>query len=240
MEKISNKLISTDYSLSSHFYEKAFWAKQAYVCGVDEVGRGCLAGPVVTAAVILYPSCTHPLLKDSKILTENKRNEAATWILKNSWYSYGSIDATDIDRLNIYKATQEAMKQAVYGLLSQKIGPWKPELILIDAMPLAFPHLSQAVEVLSFPFGESRSISIAAASILAKVKRDELITRMSRFFPGYHFEDHKSYGTNAHYKALQNKGKSLIHRVTFLKEKSKKAPHENTTDNQTSLFCGSN
>ncbi len=237
MEKISNKLISPNYPHSPYFYEKAFWEKQAYVCGIDEVGRGCLAGPVVTAAVILHPFANHSLLKDSKILTENKRCEAAAWILKNSWYSYGSMNAADVDHLNIYKATQEAMKQAVYGLFSQKIGPWKPELILIDAMPLSFPHLSQALEVLSFPYGESRSISIAAASILAKVKRDELITRMSRFFPGYHFEDHKGYGTAMHQQALKERGKSLIHRVTFVKEKPTGAFDDKPTDSQTSLFC---
>ena len=124
MEKISNKLTNFHSTLNPMFYEETFWAKQAYICGIDEVGRGCLVGPVITAAVILYPFATSPLLKDSKILSEKKRILAAEWILKNSWSSYGIIDNAEIDRINIYKATQEAMRQAVYGLFSQKIGPW--------------------------------------------------------------------------------------------------------------------
>ncbi len=217
MEKISKKPTCPSLKPNPLFYEETFWAKQAYICGIDEVGRGCLAGPVVTAAVILFPFATHPLLKDSKILSENKRLEAAQWILKNSWSSYGIIDSTEIDRINIYKATQEAMRQAVYGLFSQKIGPWHTEIILIDAMPLTVPFLFPMPEILSFPYGESRSISIAAASILAKVKRDKLITRMGKSFPGYSLEEHKGYGTTGHQQALQLKGASLIHRTTFIK-----------------------
>ena len=217
MEKISNKLIIQNSRPNPVFYEETSWRKQAYICGIDEVGRGCLAGPVVTAAVILFPFATHSLLKDSKILTETNRLTAAQWILKNSWSSYGIIDNAEIDRINIYKATQEAMRQAVYGLFSQVIGPWTPQTILIDAVGLTVPYLSPMPEIISFPYGESRSISIAAASILAKVKRDELITRMGKFFPGYSFEEHKGYGTTDHQKALQVKGPSLIHRTTFLK-----------------------
>jgi ribonuclease HII len=238
MEKISKKLTCPSLKPNPVFYEETFWSKQAYICGIDEVGRGCLAGPVVTAAVILFPFVTHPLLKDSKILTENKRLVAAQWILKNSWSSYGIIDNTEIDRINIYKATQEAMRQAVYGLFSQKIGPWQPELILIDAMPLTIPYLSSAPEILSFPYGESRSVSIAAASILAKVKRDELITRMGKFFPGYGFEKHKGYGTTDHQKALQLKGPSLVHRATFIKNfLPKEESDEVNLNKQSSFLC---
>ncbi len=238
MEKISNELANHSLQHNPVFYEEAFWAKYAYVCGIDEVGRGCLAGPVVTAAVVLFPFCTHPLLKDSKILTEKKRIVAAQWILKNSWFSYGVVDNSEIDRLNIYKATQEAMRQAVYGLFSQKIGPWRPELILIDAIPLTIPYLSPMPEILSFPYGESHSISIAAASILAKVKRDELITRMAKQFPGYAFEEHKGYGTIDHQKALLVKGPSLIHRTTFIKNfLQKEELGEINTDKQGALFC---
>ena len=237
MEKISNKLTCPDLKPNPIFYEETFWDKQAYICGIDEVGRGCLAGPVVTAAVILFPFATHPLLKDSKILTENKRLVTAQWILKNSWFSYGIVDNAEIDRINIYKATQEAMRQAVYGLFSQAIGPWATGLILIDAMPLTVPYLSPMPEILSFPYGESRSISIAAASILAKVKRDELITRMGTYFPGYNFEEHKGYGTTDHQKALQLKGPSLIHRATFIKNfLPKEELDEPNTDKQASLF----
>jgi ribonuclease HII len=237
MENISKKLISPSLKPNPLFYEESCWQKQAYICGIDEVGRGCLAGPVITAAVILFPFATHPLLKDSKILTEKKRFAAAQWILKNSWFSYGIIDNTEIDRINIYKATQEAMRQAVYGLFSQKIGPWTTKTILIDAMPLTIPHLPTIPEIISFPYGESRSISIAAASILAKVKRDELISRMSKFFPGYQFEEHKGYGTAHHQEALHIKGPSLLHRATFIKNLlPNQESHETSTHKQGSLF----
>jgi len=238
MEKISKPIAYSGLKPDPVFYEKNFWKKQAYVCGIDEVGRGCLAGPVITAAVTLHPFATHDLLIDSKILSEKNRIIAAEWILKNSWFSYGIIDNVEVDRINIYKATQEAMRQAVYGLFSQKIGPWRPELILIDAMPLAIPHLSPMPEIISFPYGESRSISIAAASILAKVKRDELITRMGKIFPGYSFDTHKGYGTAEHQKNLQLKGPSLLHRTTFIKNfLPKKESDEAVTDKQGSLFC---
>ncbi len=238
MEKISKKLTHPNLKPNPVFYEENFWAKQAYICGIDEVGRGCLAGPVVTAAVILFPFATHPLLKDSKILTEKNRLAAAQWILKNSWFSYGIIDNAEVDKINIYKATQEAMRQAVYGVFSQKIGPWCTELILIDAMPITVPYLSPMPEIISFPYGESHSISIAAASILAKVKRDELITRIGKSFPGYSFEEHKGYGTSDHQKALQAKGPSLVHRTTFIKNfLPKEKSDEINTHTQGSLFC---
>lgn len=237
MEKMANKLTRTDNPPSAYFYEKDFWAQQAYVCGIDEVGRGCFAGPVVTAAVILKPFVSHPLLKDSKTMPESERNEAAAWITNNSWYSYGIVDARDIDAFNIYKATQIAMKQALYNLFSCPIGPWAPKLILIDAMPLTFPALKPTLEVLSFPFGESRSVSIAAASIIAKVKRDELITRLGTFFPGYSFDAHKGYGTPVHQQALTTKGPSLIHRLTFSKKTDQGTVHDTEKSAQTSLFC---
>lgn len=237
MEKIANKLISRDNNPSPYFYEKDFWAQQAYVCGIDEVGRGCFAGPVVTAAVILKPFVNHPLLKDSKVMSESERNKAASWIKNNSWYSYGIIDAHDIDQFNIYKATQKAMKQAVYALFSCPLGPWKTKLILIDAMPLTFPGLAQPLDILSFPFGESRSVSIAAASIIAKVKRDELIARLGTLFPGYSFDAHRGYGTPVHQQALKAKGLSLIHRITFSKKTDERTVNDTEKSGQASLFC---
>lgn len=235
MEKISNKLITSNLPPDPYFYEKELWAQTAYLCGVDEVGRGCLAGPVVTAAVILRPFSFHPLLKDSKILTEKKRNEAATWIVDNSWYAYGSVSATDIDLLNIYKATQEAMKQAIYGVFSQLPDPNKGQCILIDAMPLSLAALKQT-RILSFPFGESRSVSIAAASILAKVKRDKLMERIDRFFPGYGFGKHKGYGTKLHQEALNLQSASLMHRTTFIKNIAQGVRHGSRTERQQPLF----
>ena len=233
MENISNKLISSPIPPDPYFYEKEIWAQKGSICGIDEVGRGCLAGPVVTAAVILKPDAHHPLLQDSKILTERQRLTASAWILENSWNSYGIVDAPTIDAINIYQATQKAMKQAMYNLFSQPIP--NPHLILIDAMPLTFCALPKSIQVLSFPFGESKSVSIAAASIIAKVKRDELMTRMNIFFPGYGLAVHKGYGTGQHQQALGKKGLSLIHRTTFIKEKG--IQNEQSCHAQKSLFC---
>lgn len=237
MEKISNKLIPNKKEPDPYFYEKVLWDQQAYVCGVDEVGRGCLAGPVIAAAVILHPFANHPFLKDSKILSEKKREEVAAWIKKNSWYSYGNANNGHVDTYNVYQATQKAMKSALYNLFSQHNILPKTELILIDAMPLNISHLTKPVPILSFPFGESRSVSIAAASILAKVKRDKLITRVSSFFPGYSFEIHKGYGTKKHFDALKQKGASLMHRLTFIQKQLQGASHEQPKDSQTKLFC---
>ncbi len=236
MEKISKGKKVDILNTSNNFYELNFWSNQAYVCGIDEVGRGCLAGPVVTSAVILHPFVNHPLLKDSKMLTEKNRNKIVSWILENSWHAYGIIPAHEIDTINIYEATKKAMLQAFYGVVSHCNGPWKIGLTVIDAVPLEPSYYEQDMKILSFPYGESKSISIAAASILAKVKRDELISRMDSIFPGYTFQNHKGYGTQEHQKALQDLGISLIHRTTFIKGPT----YERGRDEQTTFFCRSN
>lgn len=239
MEKISNKPTPPQQKPNPTFYEQAAWEKQAYVCGIDEVGRGCLAGPVVTAAVVLFPFASHSLLKDSKILSEKKRLEAAEWITHNSWFSYGIVDNREIDRINIYQATKIAMKQALYGLYSILPTSTYPSLIIIDAMPLQAPFLPSLPEILSFPYGESRSISIAAASILAKVKRDALVSRLERSFPSYTLATHKGYATNNHHQELSSSGASLLHRTTFLKKISaqERTDYASTPERQISLFC---
>lgn len=221
-------------SQDSSLFEEKIWSIQAYLCGIDEVGRGCLAGPVVTSAVILHPFKKHPLLKDSKILSENKRTEAATWIYDNSWHSFGIVDAHLVDKLNIYKATQLAMKKALYALFSNPQVP-RPELILIDAMPLALAGDLSSIKIASFTKGESKSISIAAASILAKVKRDELMKRMHSFFPGYDLSSNKGYGSKAHQTGILQHQPSVIHRTTFL-TKLKKGEKDGDKREQTSLF----
>lgn len=231
--KWKRKMLSSTPLNPSKFEEKT-WSTQAYLCGIDEVGRGCLAGPVVTSAVILKPFKTHPLLKDSKILTENKRNEAAAWIYDNSWYSFGIIDAHLVDKLNIYKATQLAMKKALYGLFSNPTAP-RPELILIDAMPLSLAGDLGSIKIDSFTKGESKSISIAASSILAKVKRDELMKRMDTFFPGYDLSSNKGYGSKTHQAGILLHQPSIIHRTTFL-TKLKKEEQNGDKGRQASLF----
>lgn len=234
MEKIKRTKNLSLPPLNPTLFEVEKWENQAYLCGIDEVGRGCLAGPVVTCAVILHPFKTHPLLRDSKILTEKMRITAAEWIYRHSWHSFGVIDARLIDKLNIYKATQLSMKKALYGLFSTPEIP-RPELILIDAMPLTLPGELNKIKISSFTKGESKSISIAAASILAKVKRDEMMQRMSLFFPGYGLSSNKGYGSPKHLSGLEGQNSSIIHRNTFLKN-FKKGKNDRKKEQQTSLF----
>jgi ribonuclease HII len=196
-------------------YEKEAWNSAHLVCGVDEVGRGCLAGPLVTAAVILHPNRQSRLLKDSKILTKEELLKGQAWVVKNSWYGYGIVSNYQIDAHNIYQATLIAMKRAVMQAFS--VCPYRPSAVLVDAMPLKLNFSTyQDVQIHSFPKGESLSISIAAASIIAKVKRDELISRFDRVVPGYQFAEHKGYATDIHCNAVRHEGRSLIHRTSFL------------------------
>lgn len=197
-------------------HEFSAWQAQETVCGVDEVGRGCLAGPLVTAAVILHPHKTHRLLKDSKILTEAERLKAAAWIVKNAWYSYGIVHHRAIDQYNIWHATLMAMKKSVVNLLT--ICPQRPQAILVDAMPLNLANTNfDTIPVHYFCKGESLSSSIAAASILAKVKRDHMMTALSPSIPDYLLEKHKGYATASHQNAIRSLDRSIIHRQSFMK-----------------------
>lgn len=194
------------------FYEKEAWAHNNLVCGIDEVGRSCLAGPVVAAAVILKPGVKHKLLKDSKLLTSEEREVVYKWLQKNSVSCVGIISAHIIDRVNIYQATLRAMKRALMQLLSQV--NQKPVIIVIDAMPV---QISLDIPVICFYHGEKQSASIAAASIIAKVTRDNLMKRLDQVLPGYTWSSNKGYGTSVHKKAVYTLGRTIIHRVTFLK-----------------------
>ena len=178
------------------------------ICGVDEAGRGPLAGPVCAAAVILPPNLDIPGLNDSKKLTDKRRRELFP-IIKEQAIAYGIGFASheEIDQINILQATYLAMERAMAALSV------KPELALIDgnrAKDFGLP-------VETVVKGDSRSASIAAASILAKVNRDDLMLQAAEEYPQYQFEIHKGYGTKAHYAALTAHGPSPIHRMTFLK-----------------------
>ena len=178
------------------------------ICGVDEAGRGPLAGPVCAAAVILPPNLDIPGLNDSKKLTDKRRRELFP-IIKEQAIAYGIGFASheEIDQINILQATYLAMERAMAALSV------KPELALIDgnrAKDFGLP-------VETVVKGDSRSASIAAASILAKVTRDDLMLQAAEEYPQYQFEIHKGYGTKAHYAALTAHGPSPIHRMTFLK-----------------------
>lgn len=179
------------------------------ICGVDEAGRGPLAGPVCAAAVILPPHVELPGLNDSKKLTDKRRRELYP-IIKETALAYGIAFASheEIDGINILQATYLAMERAIAQL---KI---KPELLLIDG------NRSKDFGIPSHTVvkGDSLSASIAAASVLAKVTRDDWMLEAAKSYPDYAFEVHKGYGTKAHYEALHCHGPSPIHRMTFLKK----------------------
>lgn len=179
------------------------------VCGVDEAGRGPLAGPVYAAAVILPPNTIIEGVNDSKKLSEKKR-EALFDVIRECALSYcvASASVEEIDQFNILNATYLAMQRAVQGLSPT------PELALVDGNRL--PALS--MEAQAVVKGDSLSMSIAAASILAKVSRDRLMRQLSEQYPQYQLEKHKGYGTKLHMQLIQQYGPSDIHRKTFLKK----------------------
>ncbi len=211
-------MVTTAYKtrFNKNYFELNAWKENKVVCGIDEVGRGCLAGPVVVAALVLFPNKINRQLRDSKIMTAEEREKAFMWIKKNSWSSIGLVHNRAIDQHNIYQSTLIAMKRAylqLVPLLTQK-----PTAIIIDAMPLKLTNTAhEETEIFYFPFGESKSSSIAAASIIAKVTRDRLMTNhFATIFPGYEFASNKGYGTPPHKRSLHNLGHSIIHRVNFL------------------------
>lgn len=176
------------------------------VAGLDEAGRGPLAGPVVAGAVILPPKTSHPLLIDSKQLTSSQRLEAYDVILATAVsVGVGVVEASLIDKLNIYRATKLAMGRAVEDLTVE------PDYLLVDGLAGPEVDLPQTTIVK----GDRRSHSIAAASIIAKVTRDRLMEGYGSEYPGYAFERHKGYATKAHRAALARHGPSPIHRRSF-------------------------
>ena len=197
--------MSDMWQIENSYFEKGV----KLICGVDEAGRGPLAGPVCAAAVILPPNIEIPGLNDSKKLTDKRRRELFPIIKEQAIaYGIGLASHTEIDEINILQATYLAMERALAQLSV------KPELALIDgnrAKDFGLP-------VETVVKGDSRSASIAAASILAKVTRDDLMMGAAQEFPQYQFEIHKGYGTKAHYEALTAHGPSPIHRMTFLKK----------------------
>ena len=190
--------------------ENSFYSEDIRViCGVDEAGRGPLAGPVCAAAVILPPHLEIPGLNDSKKLTDKRRRELMP-LIKEQALAYGIAFATEqeIDELNILQATFLAMERAIQQLNI------KPDLALIDGNR----EKDFGIPVQTVIKGDSRSANIAAASVLAKVTRDDLMLEMAEKFPQYQFEVHKGYGTKKHYEALREFGPSPIHRMSFLKK----------------------
>jgi len=190
------------WDLEKSLYQQNF----KYIAGIDEAGRGPLAGPVVAGAVILPPYCMIEGLDDSKSINEKKRQQIADEIKKSaiSW-AVGVVDAQTIDKLNILESTRYAMKLALDALGSC------PQYVLIDGYENPLIKLPQSGVIK----GDALSASIAAASIIAKVYRDKLMCIYDKLFPNYCFSIHKGYGTKKHLEILKNIGPSPIHRVSF-------------------------
>lgn len=187
-------------------YEKKLWKTCDWVAGLDEAGRGCWAGPVVAAAVIFPKNVDLPGVNDSKKLTAEKREIFFDQILENALaFGIGIIDPKIIDEINILEASKKAMLLAVEQMKTQ------PQYLLIDGNM----SLRTAIPQQAIISGDALSLSIAAASILAKVTRDRLMVKLSETYPGYGFEKHKGYGTAIHRKALDNLGLSPIHRLSY-------------------------
>ena len=184
------------------------WSEEPLVeCGCDEAGRGCLAGPVVAAAVILPEHFSHPLLNDSKQLTEKQR-EALRPIIESEALAWGVgiVSSEEIDEINILHASFLAMHRAIDDLIL------RPQLLLIDGNRFT-PYSDIPHECIVG--GDGKYTSIAAASVLAKTHRDALMLRLATKYPGYALEVHKGYPTPAHRRAIADLGPSPIHRMTF-------------------------
>lgn len=188
-------------------YEYTYAACES-ICGIDEAGRGPLAGPVVAGAVVLPKDCEILFLNDSKKLSEKRREELFLEIQEKAvTWSVGVVGPDVIDEINILQATYEAMRRAIGGL--SKV----PDILLNDAVTIP------GVEIMQVPIikGDAKSVSIAAASILAKVTRDHMMAEYDTLFPEYGFAKHKGYGTAAHIGAIKEFGPCPIHRRTFIK-----------------------
>ena len=182
-------------------------ASSAPICGIDEVGRGPLAGPVVAAAVILSKDCEILYINDSKKLNEKKRELLFDEIQEKAVsIGMGFVSPAQIDEMNILQATYEAMRMAVHHLSV------RPNVLLIDAVTI--PDIT--IRQIPIVKGDLKSISIAAASIIAKVTRDRLMMEYDEMFPEYGFGKHKGYGTKAHIEALKKYGATPIHRQSFI------------------------
>jgi ribonuclease HII len=204
-EKEKEKELKLAYRQMTNTEEELYAKGFQYIAGVDEVGRGPLAGPVVAASVILPKDCYIPRLNDSKKLSPKVREELYEEIIEKAVaVGIGMVSAQEIDHINIYEATKQAMIQSVQALTPA------PDVLLIDALQLNIP-----IPQMSLIKGDSRSVSIAAASIVAKVTRDRWMKRLAKIYPDYGFEQHMGYGTKQHIQAIQDYGICIEHRKSF-------------------------
>ncbi|WP_141431193.1 ribonuclease HII [Bacillus sp. 03113] len=198
--KLHNRFVEMT-KLEQEFRKKGFY----YIAGIDEVGRGPLAGPVVASAVILPETFYYPGVDDSKKLTEQKREEIFSIIQREAIaIGIGVISAEEIDEINIYEATKKAMLAAIIDLSTA------PDFLLIDAMKLDTPYPFEAIIK-----GDGKSISIAAASIVAKVTRDRMLSKIGEQYPEYGFSKNMGYGTKEHLDAIEKYGITPYHRKSF-------------------------
>ena len=192
-----------------HEFEDKY-SEYEYIAGIDEAGRGPLAGPVVAASVILPKDCEILYLNDSKQLSVKRRDELFDEIKQKAIaYGIGIVSQGRIDDINILQAPYEAMREAI-GRMSEK---QNPDLLLVDAVHIPDVDIKQVGIVK----GDAKSVSIAAASILAKVTRDRFMVEMDKLYPEYGFASHKGYGSKFHIEAIKKYGASPIHRQTFIK-----------------------
>lgn len=191
---------------TEEFEVEARWCGYRHIAGIDEAGRGPLAGPVVAAAVVLPRRCSLPGLNDSKQVGETERLRLFAEIVRRAiGVGIGAATEVEIDRLNILQATRLAMRRALQAL------PLRPDFLLLDAVTLSGLPIPQR----SIIKGDGLSCSIAAASIVAKVTRDRLMVEYHRWYPQYNFAEHKGYGTPEHLRLLQAHGPCPIHRCSF-------------------------
>lgn len=206
-KRLEKYLAELDRTESIKKYEKQY-DNYLYICGIDEVGRGPLAGPVVAGAVILPKDCDILYINDSKKLSAAKREELYDEIMEKAVATgLGFIGPERIDEINILQATYEAMRQAISKLAPQ------PDLLLNDAVTI--PGLT--MEQVPIIKGDAKSISIGAASIIAKVTRDRLMEEYDRLYPQYGFASNKGYGSAEHIAAIKEYGPTPIHRKSFIK-----------------------
>ncbi|WP_033154040.1 ribonuclease HII [Pseudobutyrivibrio ruminis] len=188
-------------------YEKQYWPEFDYIGGIDEVGRGPLAGPVVTACVVLPKDCSILYINDSKKLSASKREELYEIIMKEAVsVGIGVCSEQRIDEINILQATYEAMRQAISECSVE------PQVLLNDAVTIPEVKIQQ-VPIIK---GDAKSISIGAASIIAKVTRDRMMVEYDSIYPEYHFASNKGYGSAEHIEALKKYGPCPIHRRSFI------------------------
>ncbi len=210
MAELSSKKVKLSWQQRMEL-EQACWAKgYKRVAGLDEAGRGPLAGPVVAAVFLITPEFNYTDVNDSKQLTPLRREKLFSLLTSGPWeYGLGIVEPAEIDRINIYQASRLAMFKALQSLKSS------PDYLLVDALVVPETAIDQKAVI----HGDALSVAIAAASIIAKCTRDQIMIRYEQDYPGYGFPKHKGYPTQEHYEALERLGPSPIHRRSFCLEK---------------------